>query len=443
MSTARSRSPVVLPDHSKTLGAFMPLKLKAVMREHHITRIALAAHVRQRGGKPLSESAVAQLCNHAIYPRLSDANEIQAQIVARLRVLGVPEAEIATVFEVDEAERAAGADASMRATHSVAHAHSLRVNPEPVFRERARKPRPEAAPPEPDIDPVEPAMLSPEARKHFQLFRDPFSDDVNAPEDVYISPDVRYVREVLFSTARVGGFVAVVGESGAGKTVLRRDLIDRVQREGHPIRIIQPRAIDKGTLTARHICEAILEDLQPGTAKFSSLEKLARKVETLLIASSRAGNVHLLMIEEAHDLHISTLKYLKRFWELEDGFRKLLAIVLVGQPELKQRLDERIHFEAREVIRRCEVAELHPLDNHLEHYLAHKFGRIGREVGEVLDPSAYDAIRERLTRRVGSRQDAVLSMIYPLVVNNLVTRALNAAAAIGAPVVDADVIREL
>ena len=47
----------------------------------------------------------------------------------------------------------------------------------------------------------------------------------------------------------------------------------------------------------------------------------------------------------------NNLKFLKRFWELEDGFKKLLSILLIGQPELKNKLDERQHYEAREVIR--------------------------------------------------------------------------------------------
>jgi type II secretory pathway predicted ATPase ExeA len=45
--------------------------------------------------------------------------------------------------------------------------------------------------------------------------------------------------------------------------------------------------------------------------------------EKILTNSSRAGYSHVLMIEEAHDLAVTTLKYLKRFWELEDGYKKL------------------------------------------------------------------------------------------------------------------------
>lgn len=284
-------------------------------------------------------------------------------------------------------------------------------------------------------------MLSPNAKKHFAFPRDPFVDDVQSAADVFLSADQRYIREAMFTTAKHGGFLAVVGESGAGKTVLRRDLIDRVQRDAQLIVLIQPRLIDKGTMTAGGICEAIIGDLRDGEKIPRSLEAKARKVEQLLKDSSRAGNVHCLMIEEAHDLSIQTLKFLKRFWELEDGFKKLLSIVLVGQPELKTKLDERVHYEAREVIRRCEVAELAPLDNSLEEYLTLKFKRVGKGLGELFSNDAYDAMRSRLTRLKGAGK--VVSMVYPLTVNNLVTSALNLAAEIGADKISADVIKEL
>lgn len=423
-----------LSNHSKTLGEFMPLKLKRVMREHRIARPALAAAVLKHDGTPYSESSISQLANHAIWPKLTSVTDLQAQIRARLAELGVPASQLGDLFEVDEDERALGAMASMSAAHS---AVMTGRTPSPNFRRTAR-PRPDAAPvdPEDHIDPVEPDMLSPEAKRHFTLFRDPFSDEINGAEDVFVSPDIRYVQEVVYSTARLGGMVAVVGESGAGKSVIRRDLIDRIQRERAQVHVIMPRVIDKGALTARHICEAILQDMAPNTPMASSLERLARQVEKVLVSSSRGGHTHALVIEEAHDLAISALKYLKRFWELEDGFRKLLAIVLVGQPELKDKLDERVNYEAREVIRRCEIAELRPLDKHLEAYLTHKLARVGKQFDEVFDKSAMDAIRARLTT---TRR----SQLYPLVVNNLVTRALNRAALDGAPVVSADTIHDL
>ena len=79
------------------------------------------------------------------------------------------------------------------------------------------------------------ATLTQAARRHFGLPRDPFNDEINSADDVYLTPDVRYVREAMFQTACHGGFVAVVGESGAGKSTLREDLQDRIMREGKQI----------------------------------------------------------------------------------------------------------------------------------------------------------------------------------------------------------------
>jgi type II secretory pathway predicted ATPase ExeA len=278
-------------------------------------------------------------------------------------------------------------------------------------------------------------MLSPNARKKFNLFRDPFNDDVNSAEDIFMAADQRYIREAMFTTAKHGGLLAVVAESGGGKSVLRRDLIDRIQRDSHPITVIFPQVVDKGRMTAGSICEAIIKDLQPGAKVPQSLEAKARLVTDALKASSSAGNSHVILIEEAHDLTIQCMKYLKRFWEIEDGFRKLLSIILVGQPELKGKLDERRYPEAREFIRRCEVAELMPLDRNLEAYLAFKFKRTGKEVAEIIDAEAYDAMRELLQRkRLGS---------YPLIINNLVTKALNLCAEIGEEKIGAEMIRSL
>ena len=63
-----------------------------------------------------------------------------------------------------------------------------------------------------------PEMLSPAAKRHFNLFRDPFEDDVQGPDDIYLSADQRYIREAMFQACRQGGWLmAVCGEPGSGK----------------------------------------------------------------------------------------------------------------------------------------------------------------------------------------------------------------------------------
>ena len=71
-------------------------------------------------------------------------------------------------------------------------------------------------------------ILTARTRQHFKLMRDPF-DDPQCPEDVYFSPESRYVREFMYDAAMHGNFMAVVGESGSGKSTLREDLIERLR----------------------------------------------------------------------------------------------------------------------------------------------------------------------------------------------------------------------
>lgn len=408
---------------------YMPIRLKGVLINRGISQPDLAATVLQANGKPISRTSLSLLINWGYYPRSTPQADIHRQVEQKLREWKVPEEEIATLWEAE-------GDDDYRAMHP-AGAHLGQPSPKPAgFRK-----------PAPDIEPVEIEMLSPAAKRHFKLFRDPFQDDVTGPEDVFLSAEQRYIAEAMFQTAKHGGFLAVAGESGSGKSTLRKTLIERVK--GHPIRVIFPRALDKTRLSTGNICQAIINDLAPGTTFRSSLEAQARQVEEVLMQSSRADNSHVLVIEEAHDLSISTLKYLKRFYELEDGFKKLLAIVLIGQPELKDKLDERRHPEAREVIRRCELAELLPLDADLEKYLAHKLKRVGVELPAIFAEDACQGIRARLTKQRSDRREAhaasgaQVSQLYPLVVNNLVTKAMNRAAELGVPLISADLVREL
>lgn len=166
-------------------------------------------------------------------------------------------------------------------------------------------------------------------QKAFGLFRDPFADEaMQGADDVFTTPDIRYVREALFQTARHGGFLAVIGESGAGKSTLRRDLIERVNRENAPVIVIEPYIIAmedndvKGkTLKAAAIAEAIISTIAPLESIKRSQDARFRQLHRVLKDSSQAGFSHVLVIEEAHSLPIPTLKHLKRFFELESGFK--------------------------------------------------------------------------------------------------------------------------
>ena len=386
------------------------LALKPCLQQHGIKQAYIA---RQAG---ISPATMAQLLNKELWPSTPARDVLQASIAKTLIALGV-ESVNNDLFE--PVPTAPTAETENQLT-------------EEVVTMLLRK-----------------QTLSPQARKQFSLFRDPFDNDINDGEDVFSSPGIRYVREYLWSTAKHGGFMAVVGESGAGKSTLRRDLVDRIAREDAPVIIIEPYVLgmeendQKGkTLKAAAIADAIILTVAPNEKPRLSMEAKGRQLHRILKDSRRAGFSHCLIIEESHALNTQTLKHLKRFLELEDGFKKLLGIILIGQTELKTKLSERSP-DVREVVQRCELVELPPLDANLDEYLRFKFQRIGADLDAVLEKNAIDGIRERLIFTSPSKTNReTISLLYPLMVNNLVTAALNQAAQLGFPTVSGDLIRE-
>lgn len=293
--------------------------------------------------------------------------------------------------------------------------------------------------------------LTQATKSAFNLARDPFSEEINHAEDLFTSPDIKYVREAMFQTASHGGFIAVIGESGAGKSTLREDLQDRIIRDGQSIIIIEPYVLAmedndiKGkTLKSVHIAEAILDSIARGINPKRSPEARFRQVHKALQESAKTGNKHVLVIEEAHGMPLPTLKHLKRFFELKQGFERLLSIILIGQPELKNKLSEN-NPVVREVVQRCEVVTLQPLsEGKLEQYLKFKFSRIGKNYQDVITNDAIDAIAERLQHKSRTRQGIEsTSLLYPLAVNNLVSAAMNQVVELGFEKVDADIIRSI
>lgn len=291
------------------------------------------------------------------------------------------------------------------------------------------------------------AALTPEARRHFNLPRNPFVDDVQSSDDVFQTAGVRYVRASLLDCAQHHGFMAIVGESGAGKSTLAEDLEERIRTEGREVVVIRPYVLAmeesdaKGKpLKSGQIAEAVVRTLDPQASLKSSPDARFAQVHRLLKASASAGRRHLILIEEAHTMPTATLKHLKRWLEVKDGLKRLVGVALIGQPELRTRLSNG-GAELREVAQRCELVELGPLDTDLEGYLRHKFARFDLKYEQVFDTDAADAIRARLIHlpRGGKPSDA-RSICYPLVINNLVSRAMNAAALVGYPKVDAQVI---
>jgi len=288
--------------------------------------------------------------------------------------------------------------------------------------------------------------LHPEAMKRFRLFRNPFVNEIASEKDIYMSEEHRYIEAAMLDAANHGGFLAVIGEVGSGKSIIRKRVVETLHRDGNTS-VIYPEnhrvhvkdkfqsRIDSGSL-----CDAIIMDISDEPPKLKTEHKV-RQLKRLLVARSNQGYKHVLIIEEAHNLTKYALKYLKQFHEIEDGFKKLLSIVLIGQPELSRYLDEQHYPELRELAMRVQVAQIVGLNGSLKPYIEFKFKRAGVNADTIFAPDFYEALTKRLTFDDGRGNK--ISHAYPGIVNVLVVNAMNLAYQMGEAKVSADVVMAL
>ena len=133
------------------------------------------------------------------------------------------------------------------------------------------------------------SRLTFETRQHFKILRDPFWDELRSSADVFESDDIRYVRAAVRQTAQHGGFLAVTGESGAGKSTIRKDLLEWIRSDNKPIEVIEPYVVATSAasksgrlLVAADIVGAVVRNLAPTKPLRSSLEARTHQMHQLL-----------------------------------------------------------------------------------------------------------------------------------------------------------------
>lgn len=400
------------------------LKLKRVMKQFNITQAQLAKHIEYKGNS-ISQAVINLIVNRDIWPRSISRNQLEQQIKKALIKLDVENHYLTDIFEPDS-----GVENDLVNTPPpLSLTRSL--NQESIYRLLRKQ------------------KISQETQTYFNIPRDPFTNEITQNIDVYLSDDIRNVRDSMRLTAKNGGMLAVIGESGSGKSVLYQDLINWINVKNEPITVIAPyilgltdNELKENTLNSTDMSVAIIRAINPHIKPSLNPEECARQMYELLKNSAFTGRKHLLIIEEAHQLSIPMLRQLKHFYELQEGFKKLLSIILIGQLELQTKLSENNSI-LRELIQRCEIAQLKPLDLKIEDYIKHKFVRIDMDYTTLFDSSAFDEIINSF-RIVSNNGDIkyVHSLCYPLAVNNLISNALNTATRLGAQKITREIIIE-
>ena len=155
------------------------------------------------------------------------------------------------------------------------------------------------------------------------------------PKYLYLSEQHQEVlAHLLYGVTRSGGFVLITGEIGTGKTTVCRSLFAEIPDNADIALIVNPKLEPVDLLAS--ICDELnitYPDV-PNSAK-TYLNKLNKR----LIESHGQGRNTILIIDEAQNLSIDALETIRGLTNLETDEQKLLQIILIGQPELRERLD--------------------------------------------------------------------------------------------------------
>lgn len=248
--------------------------------------------------------------------------------------------------------------------------------------------------------------------QYFQLKQRPFSI---APNPQFLFQQGQY-REALaaleYGLSHKGGFVLLTGEVGTGKTTLCKQLLKTVPDDTEVALILHPQ------LDRVEFLQAICRDfgIEQDFSARSEIQ-IIHIIHRFLLDVYAKGRHAVLVIDEAQHLDHSVLELVRLLTNLETNEEKLLQIILIGQPELKERLAK---YELRQLNQRITVRfHLTPLTNkELKQYVSHRL-HVASATGQAakLFSTASLWLLHRLTHGI------------PRLVNVVADRALMAAYA--------------
>jgi general secretion pathway protein A len=232
----------------------------------------------------------------------------------------------------------------------------------------------------------------------FGLKQEPFSI---APDPRYLFMSKRHreaLAHLLYGVRGGGGFVLLSGEIGAGKTTVCRCFLEQIPQHCNVAYIFNPK------LTVLELLKSICEEFDvplPEEAGPATVKDYLDPLNEFLLRTHATGQNNVLIIDEAQMLSAEVLEQLRLLTNLETNERKLLQIVLIGQPELRTML-ARPDLEqlAQRVIARFHLKALSEAET--LQYIRHRLAVAGMTRGMPFDRAALERIHA-LTRGVPRR----------------------------------------
>ena len=170
-------------------------------------------------------------------------------------------------------------------------------------------------------------------RQYYHLNEDPFNITPD-PRFLYLTAQHREaLNHLLYGIRQRKGFICLTGEVGAGKTTLCRAVLNELGERFDTALILNP------MLTGTQLLRAIVEEFGIESKRRDRLGYLGL-LNRFLLGVNRAGRDAVLLIDEGQDIPDETLEEIRLLSNLETDSQKLLQIILVGQPELGQKLSK-------------------------------------------------------------------------------------------------------
>jgi general secretion pathway protein A len=169
--------------------------------------------------------------------------------------------------------------------------------------------------------------------EYYGLKEPPFNMTPNPRFLFYSAKHREAFNHLLYGIRERKGFVQLTGEVGAGKTTLCRALLEQLGPEFSTALILNP------VLDADQLIKAIAMELSLEVKGLDRLETVA-EINRFLLQQAERHKETVLIIDEAQDLTGELLEQVRLLSNLETDERKLLQIVLMGQPELRDRLND-------------------------------------------------------------------------------------------------------
>jgi len=179
--------------------------------------------------------------------------------------------------------------------------------------------------------------------EYYGLKEPPFELTPNPRFLFYSAKHREAFNHLLYGIRENKGFVQLTGEVGCGKTTLCRALLEKLGDDYNTALILNP------VLNAEQLIKAIAMEFGIEVKGLDKLETLSSLNEFLLKQAAK-GRQSVLIIDEAQDLTDELLEQIRLLSNLETNERKLLQIILMGQPELKHRLNAPILRQLRQRI---------------------------------------------------------------------------------------------